>query len=114
MRKLQQYAERNRARSPTQQDREASLDALFNLENGLIDLVTIMRQETSGLSYEDGEQDVPRDEHQPRRDHIDLLRKDWEVATKRLESSLTAEIEQIWRRIRELEQIAIGHNTSGK
>jgi len=108
MRKLMTHSERNSAPSLTQNLRTAALDALFHLRNGLTDLVTIMRQETSGLSYEDGENDIPEDEHQLRRDHVDQLREERRSAANRLEEALSTEIETVWRRIRQLEKIAIG------
>jgi len=108
LRDMHRHSERNAEASTTQTARLNAIAALQSVRSSLVDLVTIMRQSTSGLSYEDGEEDIPEDEHQVRRDLIDLNRERWKDAAGQLDKALSGEISEVWRRIRQLERIAIG------
>jgi hypothetical protein len=60
------------------------------------------------LSYEDGEVDIPDDEHSIRRSRINERLARWQEVVTALDEALTEEISKVWRRIRQLERIAIG------
>lgn len=108
LRSLRLFSERNPDPSPTQYSRLAAIASLAKLKGGLSDLVTIMRQETTGLAYEEGEQDIPDDEHPTKRSQMDVDQESWITAARKLDEDISVEIAAIWRRIRQLESIAIG------
>ncbi|MBB4428407.1 hypothetical protein GGD66_006994 [Bradyrhizobium sp. CIR48] len=108
LRSVRLYAERNPDASATQRCRVEAIAALEQLRAGLTDLVTIMRQQTSGLSYEEGEEDIPVKEHQTRRQEVNVKDERWRIAAHGLDIALSMEIANVWRRIRQLESIAIG------
>lgn len=108
LRSVRLYAERNPDASAAQSCRVEAIATLEQLRTGLTDLVTIMRQQTSGLSYEEGEEDIPVEEHQTRRQQVNLKDERWRVAADKLDIALSMEIANVWRRIRQLEGIAIG------
>ena len=108
LRSLRLYCERNPDPSSTQRSRVEAIAALEKLRSCLVDLVKIMRQLTSGLNYEEGEEDIPSDEHSSRRHQINASQEDWGRTALRLDEQLSAEISTIWYRIRQLERIAIG------
>jgi len=108
LRDMQRYSNRHPEPSSTQQARLDAIVALQSTRSSLVDLVTIMRQTTSGLSYEDGEVDIPDDEHDQRRSLMDANLDKWGRAATHLDEMLSSEITYVWRRIRHLERIAIG------
>lgn len=108
LRSMRLYAERNPDASTIQGCRVEAIAALEQLRAGLNDLVTIMRQQTSGLAYEEGEEDIPVDEHSNRRQQVNVKEEQWRAAADKLDVGLSLEIANVWRRIRQLEGIAIG------
>ncbi|MGY4254590.1 hypothetical protein ACVI1L_001658 [Bradyrhizobium sp. USDA 4516] len=108
LRDMQRYSNRHPEPSSTQQARLDAIAALQSVRSSVADLVTIMRQNTSGLAYEDGEVDIPEDEHDQRRSLMDANFGKWGGAVTHLDELLSSEIADIWRRIRQLERIAIG------
>jgi hypothetical protein len=108
LRDMQRYSNRHPELSSTQQARLDAITALQSVRSSLVDLVTIMRQSTSGLDYEEGEEDIPEDEHDQRRSLTDNNLERWKTAAARVDQSLSGEITEVWRRIRQLERIAIG------
>lgn len=108
LRDMQRYTNRHSAPSPTQQARLDAIATLQSVRSSLVDLVTIMRQSTSGLHYEDGDEDIPDNEHDQRRSLIDANLEKWRRAVAHLDDLLSGEISDVWRRIRQLERIAIG------
>ncbi|OKO76373.1 hypothetical protein [Bradyrhizobium sp. NAS96.2] len=107
LRSMKLYSERNPRASASQNCRLNAISALEQLRSGLSDLAKIMRQKTSGLDYE-WEEDIPKEEHLPRRRQLDEARESWEETARELDQQLSREIALIWQRIRELERIAIG------
>ncbi|WP_375764544.1 hypothetical protein ACE10X_21275 [Bradyrhizobium sp. Pha-3] len=108
LRDMQRYSNRHPEPSPTQQARLDAIATLQSVRSGLVDLVTIMRQSTSGLDYEEGDVDIPDDEHDQRRNLMDTSLEKWKAAAARLDHSLSGDITDVWRRIRQLERIAMG------
>jgi membrane protein implicated in regulation of membrane protease activity len=108
LRDMQRYSNRHPEPSSTQQTRLDAIAALQSVRSSLVDLVTIMRQSTSGLDYEDGDEDIPWEEHEQRRSLMGTNLEKWKAAAAHLDHSLSGEIIDVWRRIRQLERIAIG------
>ncbi|MGY4626404.1 hypothetical protein [Bradyrhizobium sp. USDA 4486] len=77
LRSMHLYAEGNPNASATQRDRVEAIMALEQLRGGLNERVTIMRQQTSGLAYEEGEQENPVDEHSNRRQQVNIKEEQW-------------------------------------
>jgi hypothetical protein len=73
-----------------------------------MNLVQIFQHEIYGPDYEYGEDDIPEEESSARRPRADTLRELWKTEAANLENKLNAEISLIWRRVRQLERIAIG------
>jgi len=110
LRDMRRHSQRNPDRSSTQQARLHAIAALQAVRTSLTDLVTIMRQNTSGLSYEEGEEDIPEQEHDERRNLMDVNLTNWKAAAAHLDEVISGEISDVWRRIRHLERIAIGYS----
>jgi hypothetical protein len=80
----------------------------------MLDLAEIFHHETGGgPDYEHGEDDIPEEESSARRPRADELREIWKAEAANLERELNAEISMIWRRVRQLERIAIGPDLDG-
>jgi hypothetical protein len=105
---LHRTNERNPEITPLKNSRQAAISTLNDFRSAIIGLVQIFRHDTSGPDYEHGEDDIPEDESKARRPRVDAMRELWEAAAADLESELNAEISMIWRRVRQLERIAIG------
>jgi membrane protein implicated in regulation of membrane protease activity len=112
LRDMRRYSQRNPDLSTTQHARLHAIAALQAVRTSLTDLVTIMRQNTSGLNYEDGEADIPEQEHDERRNVMDVNLAKWKAAAAHLDDVISDEISGVWRRIRHLERIAVGHSLS--
>jgi hypothetical protein len=81
---------------------------LNDFRSSIIDLVQIFHHDTGGPDYEHGENDIPEEESKARRPRVDATRELWKTEAGNLECELNAEISMIWRRVRQLERIAIG------
>jgi hypothetical protein len=101
--------ERNPEITSLQKSRVAAISTLNNLRTAIIDLAQVFRHGTGGgPDYEYGEDDIPEDESSARRPRVDAMRELWKTEAANLERELNAEISIIWRRVRQLERIAIG------
>lgn len=100
--------ERNPEITPLKNSRQAAISTLNDFRSAIIDLVQIFHHDTSGPAYEYGENDIPEEESKARRPRVDTTRELWKAAAADLENELNAEISRIWRRVRQLERIAIG------
>jgi hypothetical protein len=108
---LHRTNERNPEITSLQKSRAATISALDDLRNAILGLAEHFHHETSGgPAYELGEQDIPEDEGAARRPRVDAKRAIWKAAADDLESELNAEISRVWRRVRQLERIAIGRD----
>jgi hypothetical protein len=106
--------ERNPEVTSLQKSRTATISALNDLRKAILELAEIFHHETGGgPDYEQGEDDIPEDESNARRPRVDAMRELWKAAAADLKSELTAEISMIWRRVRQLERIAIGPDLDG-
>jgi len=106
---LHRTNERNPEITSLKRSREAAISTLHNFRRAILDLAQVFRHQTGGgPDYEYGDDDVPDDESIARRPRVDAIRELWKTEAADLERELTAEISMIWRRVRELERIAIG------
>jgi hypothetical protein len=105
---LHRTNERNPEITSLQRSREAAISTLRNFRTAIIDLAQVFHHETCGPDYEHGEDDIPEDESRARRPRVDALCEHWKAQATNLEHELNAEISMIWRRVRQLERIAIG------
>lgn len=111
---LHRTNERNPEITPLQRSREAAISTLTNFRRAIFDLAEVFHHETGGgPDYEHGEDDIPDDESNARRPRVDETRELWKIAAANLERELNAEISIIWRRVRQLERIAIGPDLGG-
>jgi membrane protein implicated in regulation of membrane protease activity len=105
---LHRTNERNPEITPLKNSREAAISTLNDFRSAIIDLAQVFHHDTSGPDYEHGEDDIPEEESRARRPRVDARRELWKAAAADLENELNAEISMIWRRVRQLERIAIG------
>jgi hypothetical protein len=106
---LHRTNERNPEITSLQKSRTATISALNDLRKAILELAEIFHHETGGgPDYEHGEDDIPEDESAARRPRVDAKREIWKAVAGDLENELSAEISRIWRRVRQLERIAIG------
>jgi hypothetical protein len=106
---LHRTNERNPEITSLKRSREAAISTLHNFRRAILDLAQVFRHGTGGgPDYEYGEDDIPEDESIARRPRIDVIRELWKTEAADLERELTTEISMIWRRVRQLERIAVG------
>jgi hypothetical protein len=105
---LHRASERNPELTSLQRSRLATISALKKVRGAIIDLVQIFQHEIRGPDYEYGEDDIPEEESSARRPRVDSSRELWKIEAANLENELNAEISMIWRRVRQLERMAIG------
>ena len=106
---LHRTNERNPEITSLQRNRESAISTLNNFRSSIIDLAQVFHNETGGgPDYEHGEDDIPEDESVERRPRVDAIRELWKTEATNLERELNTEISLIWRRVRQLERIAIG------
>jgi hypothetical protein len=106
---LHRTNERNPEMTSLQRSREAAISTLHNFRRAIFDLAQVFSHGTGGgPNYEYGEDDIPDDESIARRPRVDAIHELWKTEAADLERELTAEISMIWRRVRQLERIAIG------
>jgi hypothetical protein len=97
-----------------QKSRAATILVLNDLCKAILELAEIFHRETGGgPDYEHGADDLPEDESDARRPRVDAKLEFWKAAAADLENELSAELSKIWRRVRQLERIAIGPDASG-
>jgi hypothetical protein len=106
---LHRTNERNPEITPLQKSREGALSALNSFRSAIFELAQVFHHGTGGgPDYEHGEDDIPDDESHARRPRVDVMCELWKTAAANLEIDLNAEISLIWRRVRQLERIAVG------
>lgn len=106
--KLQRYVHRNPEAGLLRDSRDAAIVALVGVDDAIWGLVYVMKHDTIGPSYEYGEQDLPGGEGEKRRQKTDAASTEWNQSAEVFALALEVELHRVWKRIRELERVAIG------
>ncbi|MBA1159199.1 hypothetical protein [Microvirga mediterraneensis] len=88
--------------------RNEATEALSQLIHAMEELGRAFRLQTTGPDYEEGEDDITAEEDASIRANMTPARIRWDGARAALRESLTTEIREAWRMLRQTEQFATG------